>query len=285
MSIEFDGKPYTKMPSMVSSHTVLLEEVSVHFQRILKRPRTLKEYLIRQTRKDLDTSYLKALDGITLQVNRGELFGLIGRNGAGKSTVMRVVSGILRPTSGRVRVWGETSPLLGVGSGFHLELTGRENIFLYSSMLGRRRSETEELFNQIVDFSELEDFIDTPMRMYSSGMIARLGFAVAMAKKPEILLVDEVLRVGDEHFREKCTERFQELHETGTTVILVTHSLPVVEELCTRAAWLENGRMEQIGNPGEVVEAFRKFRRKRGPVRSIRNHDGPRGRKPSIEPL
>ncbi len=247
------------MPSQLA---VRLDHVDVIFDLIRDRPRSLKELFIRRVRRDLEVRKVKALEDVCLQINQGEVFGIIGRNGAGKSTLLRVVSGILRPTGGRVRVWGKPSPLLGVGAGFNSELTGRENVYLYSSLLGRTRADTERLYREIVDFAELTDFINSPLRTYSSGMVARLGFAVAMAERPEILLVDEVLAVGDEPFREKCSARFEEFRREGTTIIIVTHSMPVLESLCNRGMCLHNGKIISQGEPSEVVTAFRLFRRK-----------------------
>lgn len=241
---------------------LLLEDVTVSFQRIVDRPGSMKEYLIRRIKGELKTDDLKALDRISLAVRRGEVFGVIGRNGAGKTTMLRVMSRIIRPTHGRLRVWGETTPLMGVGAGFNPELTGRENAYIYSSILGRRQARTHELMEAIIDFSELRDFIDTPLRTYSSGMVARLGFAVAMAERPDILLLDEVLAVGDEPFREKCSRRFKSFCEAGTTVVMVSHSMGSIQELCDRAAWLERGRVQAIGEPQETVKAFRSFRKK-----------------------
>jgi ABC-type polysaccharide/polyol phosphate transport system ATPase subunit len=250
-----------------------LDGVSVHYQRVRGRPRSLKEFAIRLTRGELSTNFFKALDNVTFQVNKGEVFGVVGRNGAGKSTLLRVLAGILRPTEGRVRIWGTPIPLLGVGAGFNPELTGRENVYLYSSVLGRTYTETDSIFDDIVAFAELTDFIDTPIRMYSSGMVARLGFAVAMAKNPEILLVDEVLGVGDEQFREKCAVRFREIQESGTTIVIVTHHMQVINRMCTHAAWLHNGTLKIVGQPKEVVDEFRNFRKQMRATRRIREGD------------
>jgi ABC-type polysaccharide/polyol phosphate transport system ATPase subunit len=236
---------------------IRLEEVSVVYRRALNPPTSMKEYFIRALRGGLSSATRRALDGVSLEIRRGEVFGIIGRNGAGKTTLLRVVSRIIRPTEGRARVWGRTSPLLGVGAGFNDELTGRENAYVYSSILGRLRSETKRLMAGIIDFSELGDYFDSPIRTYSHGMVARLGFAVAMAVRPEVLLVDEVLAVGDEAFREKCARRFDDFRRAGTTVVLVTHSLSTLEELCNRAAWLDQGKVRRMGGPKQVMEAYR----------------------------
>lgn len=233
-----------------------IERVSVRYRFRRDRPASLKEYAIRWLKRSLEVEYLPAVNDISLQIKKGEVFAIIGRNGAGKTTLLRVISGIIRPTAGRVRVWGEVVGLLGVGAGFHFELTGRENAFLYSAILGRSQAKTEELFTRIVEFAELSDFIDSPLRVYSSGMIARLGFAVAMAEQPDVLLVDEVLRVGDEQFQAKCRARFEEFKASGTTVILATHAMNSVREMCDRAVWLQDGVIEAIGAADEVSEKY-----------------------------
>ena len=194
-----------------------------------------------------------------MNVQRGEVYGIVGRNGSGKSTLLRVLSRITIPTSGRVQIWGKTSPLLGVGAGFHPELTGRENIFLYSSILGRSRVRTKGLLDQIIEFSELMDFIDEPIRIYSSGMVARLGFSIAMAEPPEILLVDEVLSVGDESFKDKCKIRFNEFSSSGSTIVFVSHNLKAVQELCSRSTWLNQGKLMMTGDTKDVIQKYREF--------------------------
>jgi ABC-type polysaccharide/polyol phosphate transport system ATPase subunit len=234
-------------------------DVSVRYRHDHDRPHSLKEFAIRRLTQKTEQKWILALDMVSLEVNRGEVFGIIGRNGAGKSTFLKVVSKILRPTHGRVQLWGESSSLLGIGSGFHNELSGRENIFLYSSILGRSMGETNELFQSIVEFSEIEDFIDSPLRTYSTGMVARLGFAIAMAKRPDNLLVDEVLSVGDVAFREKCSKRFREFREQGSTILIVSHSMATVQSLCDRAVWLHKGKINAQGNSDIVVEAYRTF--------------------------
>ena len=238
---------------------IRLDDVNVLYPHEKNRPNSLKEYAIRWIRRDIEREYLAALDGVSFEVRAGEIFGIIGQNGAGKTTLLKVISGILQPSTGRVRVWGRVSTLLGVGAGFHPELTGKENVYLYSALLGRSRSTTDELFKETIDFAELSDFIDAPLRTYSSGMIARLGFSVAMAEQPDILLVDEVLGVGDEQFSLKCQKRFQEFQDAGTTIVLVTHQLVVVRETCTHAAWMHSGRVEHLGNPEEVVSQYLTF--------------------------
>ena len=233
-----------------------IERVSVHYRIRRDRPTSLKEYAIRWTQRGLNAEYVKAINDVSLQIRKGKILAIIGRNGAGKTTLLRVISGIIRPKQGRVRVWGDVVSLLGVGAGFHFELTGRENAFLYSAILGRSQAKTKELFPGIVEFAELADFIDSPLRVYSSGMIARLGFAVAMAEQPDVLLVDEVLRVGDEQFQAKCHARFEEFTTSGTTVIMATHAMSAVRTMCDRAVWLQNGVVEALGAADEVAGKY-----------------------------
>ena len=193
---------------------------------------------------------------MTLQVNRGEVFGLIGNNGAGKSTMLKVISKVLKPTKGRVVVYGRIAPLLELGAGFHPELSGRENIFLNGALLGYSRSEMESVFDEIVEFSELEQFINSPVRTYSSGMFARLGFAVATAHMPEILILDEILSVGDEAFQRKCNLRMKGFQQDGATVLMVSHALSMLEGMCNRIAWIDHGKIQGVGELQEVVEAY-----------------------------
>ena len=240
----------------VNQHAVSLHDVVVSYPFEMNRATSLKEYAIRILKRDMRTSFLKALDGVTVDIQPGETFGIIGRNGAGKSTMLKVISRIIHPTSGRLKVWGKVASLLGVGAGFHPELSGKENIFLYSALLGRSQSYAKRKFNEIVTFAELGDFIDAPLRTYSTGMVARLGFAVAMADRPDILLVDEVLGVGDTLFQRKCTARFDEFRDLGTTLILVSHNLPQVAQICETAMWLHQGVMKSYGEATKVVAEY-----------------------------
>jgi ABC-type polysaccharide/polyol phosphate transport system ATPase subunit len=237
--------------------TVLLEDVSVRYRAPSERLGTLKEYAIRRLQRRVEFADFYALDGVGLNVGRGEIFGIVGRNGAGKSTLLKVVSRVLIPTRGRVYVRGRVSPLLELGAGFHPELTGRENVYLNGTLLGYSRRELEGRMEEIIAFSELGSFIEAPLRTYSSGMAARLGFAVATAWRPEIQLVDEVQAVGDEAFRRKCQDRMQEYRASGTTVLLVNHDMNNIVNLCTRAAWLEHGKILSVGPVAQVVSDYR----------------------------
>lgn len=235
---------------------VKLENVSVLYRIPRERISTFKEYVIRLVTRRIGTVDYLALDGIDLEVCRGEVFGIIGSNGAGKSTLLKLIARVLQPTRGRVWVRGRVAPLLDVSAGFHPELTGRENVFLNGTLLGLSRRELNERFARIVDFAEMWDFIDAPLRMYSSGMIARLGFAVASDTDPDILLIDEVLTVGDAAFQRKCWDRIRGFQERGTTILLVSHDMGSVKSLCGRAVWLNKGRIKALGKADEVVSQY-----------------------------
>jgi len=246
------------MQSNDNAETVIrLDNVSVRYRLPEERIGTLKEYAIRVLQKRVRYNSFWALDGVTINVNKGEIFGFIGRNGAGKSTLLKVISRVLVPTEGRVWIQGRVSPLLELGAGFHPELTGRENVFLNGTLLGHTRREIEDHLEEIIDFAELGAFIDAPLRTYSSGMVARLGFAVATTWKPEILILDEVLSVGDEAFQIKCQRRMEGFRAEQVTSLLVTHNMKTVEALCTRAAWIDHGVIKAIGTPDEIIKAYR----------------------------
>jgi ABC-type polysaccharide/polyol phosphate transport system ATPase subunit len=239
--------------------TIALQGVDVRYRIMLNQPTSLKEYFIRLLKREISHRMVPALDGVSLEIAQRDVIGVIGRNGAGKSTLLRVISGIIRPINGHVRVWGNVVSLLGIGAGFHEELTGTENVYLYSAILGRSRSETEQMFDEIVAFAELADFIDSPIRTYSSGMAARLGFAVAMARRPEILLIDEVLAVGDDLFKRKCMQRFQDFQSSGTTIVIVSHSMQTVRSMCNQAVWLNHGKIAAQGSADVVVDEYLGF--------------------------
>src|SRR6187401_1430630 len=197
-----------------------------------------------------------ALQGVSFKVAAGQTFGLVGRNGSGKSTALKLVAGITKPTSGIVRVRGRISALIELGAGFHPEISGRENVFINGIMLGLSRREIQQRFDEIVEFAEMKEFIDAPVKTYSSGMYMRLGFAVAIHVDPEVLLVDEVLAVGDEGFTHKCLDKFGEFKRRGKTILLVTHSLGMVERFCDEALWLDAGRIKGSGDPKRIVGAY-----------------------------
>lgn len=206
--------------------------------------------------KSLREERFEALRDISFEVNKGEKFGIIGRNGAGKSTTLGLIAGVLRPNQGTVKVRGRISPLLALGAGFQRELTGRDNIIMNGILMGLTRREVKQKLDQIIEFSELEEFIDLPILTYSTGMMARLGFAVVAHLDPEILLIDEVLGVGDIRFQKKCVKKMMEFKESGTTIVLVTHSIASVIKLCDRCMWIENHTVRMIGKPIEVAEIY-----------------------------
>lgn len=240
-----------------SKPAIILENVSVRYRLPSERIGTLKEYAIRLLQRRLKHREFWAIKDLDLNIQQGEVFGIVGDNGAGKSTLLKVISKVLRPTTGRVRIYGKIAPLLELGAGFHPELSGRENVFLNGALLGYSHDEMNQVFDEIVEFSELAEFIDAPIRTYSSGMYARLGFAVATAHQPEILIVDEILSVGDEAFQRKCTDRITGFRENGATVLMVSHNLDLIAGMCNRAAWLDHGKLIHMGNAEEVVAKYR----------------------------
>lgn len=241
-----------------SHETVIrLDNISVRYRLPGERIQTFKEYAIRFIQGRIQFKEFHALRGVSLDIRKGELFGIIGQNGAGKSTLLKVISRVLIPKDGRVWIRGKVSPLLELSAGFHPELTGRENIYINGTLLGHSQREIEKHIDEVIAFAELGAFIDAPLRTYSSGMVARLGFAASTTWKPEILILDEVLSVGDEAFQRKCTARMEKFRTEGTTTIFVSHSMDTVLALCNRVAWLDHGAVRAVGSPGEVIEAYR----------------------------
>jgi len=237
--------------------TVSLDNISVRFRVPVERVSTLQETVIRWVQRRMRYTDLWALRDVSLRVGQGEVLGIIGRNGAGKSTLLRVVAGVIKPTAGTVETNGRLVPLIDLSAGFDMELTGRENIFLNGALYGLSRGEMDGKVESIIDFAEIPGFVDAPMRTYSSGMIVRLGFAIAVEMDPEVLLVDEVLAVGDERFQDKCKERFQSFRDRGVTIILVSHSMNLVRSLCSRAVWLERGLVRGEAHPAQVIDEYR----------------------------
>jgi ABC-type polysaccharide/polyol phosphate transport system ATPase subunit len=238
---------------------VILEDTTVRYRVPRERIGTIKEFVIRRMKGQLQYVDLLALHHVSLRVKKGEVLGLIGANGAGKTTLLRLVARVMRPTQGRVIVRGRVAPLLAMGAGFHPELTGRENVYLNGTLLGYTRNQIDDCFDQIVDFAELRDFIDAPIRTYSSGMLARLGFSVATAQMPDILIVDEVLSVGDIAFQEKSAARIRQFREQGATILLVSHDMGGILKMCNRAAWLNHGEIVQVGPAEDVVVKFKEY--------------------------
>ncbi len=236
---------------------IWLENVSVQYRVPRERITSIKEYAIRKIRGQIKHDNFSALREVSFGIRPGEVFGIIGRNGAGKSTLLRVIARVIQPTTGRVVVKGKVAPLLELGAGFHPELSGRENVFLNGTLLGHSHAKMVSVMDEIIDFAELWDFIDAPLRTYSSGMYVRLGFAVATAIRPDILIVDEVLAVGDEQFRIKCQKKIDEYKSAGTTILLVAHDSNLIAQFCHRAIWLDRGRIQMIGQSSEVIQQYR----------------------------
>ena len=233
---------------------VRVDHVSKTFRMYHERNQTIKSAIMRG-RTSVHENFL-ALDDVDFDVPTGSTFGLIGSNGSGKSTLLKCLANIYYPNKGSITHFGRIAAMLEVGSGFHTELSGRENIFLNGSILGMSKKEVTRKFDEIVDFSGVEDFIDQPVKNYSSGMYVRLGFAVAINVDPDILVVDEVLAVGDSEFQKKCFEKFKDFRKAGKTVILVTHSMDSIRSMCDHAAWLEKGDLRAVGTADTTIEAY-----------------------------
>jgi ABC-2 type transport system ATP-binding protein len=238
----------------VAETAVSVENVTKVFRMHRDRNQTLKAALLHRKRADYEE--FLALEDVSLSVPTGTTFGLIGENGSGKSTLLKCMAKILRPDKGSIAIVGMVSALLELGAGFHPELSGRENVYLNGSILGLGRKDLDKRFDEIVDFAGLERFIDTPVKNYSSGMYVRLGFSVAINVEPDVLLVDEVLAVGDEQFQRKCAEKFAELRAGGRTIVLVSHSLGSVRSMCDHAAWLDHGHLRLEGTANDVIDGY-----------------------------
>lgn len=235
---------------------ISIKDVSMHFRMDKNRTTSLKEWVVSWLSGKQQYEDFHALQDVSFDVKRGEIFGIIGKNGAGKSTLLKVVSGIYKPTQGTVAVSGRVAPMLELGSGFDPELTGHDNIFLNGTILGFSKEFLKEKYEEIVEFSELKEFINMPIKTYSSGMLMRLAFSVATLVEPEILIVDEILAVGDASFQEKSYARMMELMAGGTTVLFVSHSLGQIRKLCDRVLWMENGHVRMIGEAASVCDAY-----------------------------
>ena len=239
-----------------SAAPIRVHSVSLAYRLARDRAGTMKEFAINILKRQVVYETLWALDDISFEIAKGEVFGVVGPNGAGKSTLMKVIAGVLPPTSGRVIVEGLVSPMIELSGGMNPEMTGRENIVLFGTLLGREPALMRKRIGPIAEWAELTEFLDVPLRNYSTGMYARLGFAIATDVLPEVLLVDEVLSVGDENFRRKSTAKIRDLMDGGTTVVLVSHSLQTVRKMADRVMWLDHGRMKLIGETMEVVTAY-----------------------------
>lgn len=239
----------------MSKTMIELNDVSMCFNMSTDKITTLKEYLIKLSKHELFYKEFWALQNINIKVNRGEVVGIVGFNGAGKSTMLKVISGILKPTHGNVKIHGSIAPLIELGAGFDAELSGRENIYLNGAVLGISKKDMDKKVEEIIEFSELQDFIDIPVKNYSSGMYARLGFAIATSVEPEILIVDEILSVGDYKFQEKSKNRILDMMNSGTTIIIVSHSVDQVRELCNKVIWLDKGKIKECGGK-EILNEY-----------------------------
>lgn len=237
---------------------IIVDHVDMVFNIANEQLNSLKEYFIKIARHELMFREFKALNDISFTVNRGDVYGIVGTNGSGKSTLLKIIAGVLEPSKGSCKVNGTIAPLIELGAGFDYELTARENTYLNGSLLGYSKQFIDDNFDAIIDFAEIRDFVDMPLKNYSSGMVARIAFAIATITVPDILIVDEALSVGDFRFQEKCTQRINDLvHNHGTTLLFVSHSIDQVENLCEKALWIEKGNMRMNGDVREVCEAYR----------------------------
>ena len=242
---------------MESQNSIIsVKNVSMVFNMATEKVDSLKEYVLKLLKRELMMQEFYALRDVSLEIERGDSVALIGANGSGKSTLLKVIAGVMHPTKGSVAVRGSIAPMIELGAGFDPELTARENVFLNGAVLGHSRKFMEEHFESIIDFAELWDFVDVPVKNYSSGMVARLGFATATEIRADVLIVDEVLAVGDFRFQEKCKKRMADMLSGGTTLLFVSHSTEQVRQLCKKALWLKKGRMQMFGDVNEVCKAY-----------------------------
>lgn len=233
-----------------------VNDVSMHFNLMVERVDSIKEYVMKLVKGKLLYNDFVALSHVSFKVQKGEIVGLVGLNGAGKSTLLKIIAGVLKPTEGKVITRGTIAPLIEVGAGFDPELTARENVYLNGAILGHDRKFMDSKFDEIIDFAELQNFVDVPVKNFSSGMYARLGFAIATMVQPDILIVDEVLSVGDYKFQKKCEDRIQAMLDKGVTVVLVSHDINMIKKLCTKVVWLEHGHLRDIGPTAKVCKEY-----------------------------
>ena len=236
---------------MDGNNVIEVKDVTMRFNMSKERVDSLKEYIIKLAKHQLKFEEFIALNDVSLSIKKGEVVGIVGLNGSGKSTLLKVISGILRPSSGTAAISGSISPLIELGAGFDFDLTARENVFLNGAILGYSREYMQQYYDDIVEFSELGQFMDTPVKNFSSGMISRLAFGIATIGQPDLLIVDEVLSVGDFRFQNKCEERIRRMLDAGTTLLFVSHSIAQVKELCSKVVWLEHGNLRAFV-PSEI---------------------------------
>ena len=240
---------------------IKVDNVSMCFNLSKEKHESLKEYFLAMVQGRLQYDEFYALKDVSLDIMPGDFYGLVGLNGSGKSTLLKTIAGVYKPSKGKVTVRGSIAPLIELGAGFDMDLTARENIYLNGTVLGFSPKYLDEKFDEIVEFSELQNFLDVPLKNYSSGMVARIGFAIATITKPDILIADEVLSVGDFLFQQKCEKRMQELMAGGTTVILVSHSIEQIEPMCSKVAWLSHGHLKMNGDTATVCAAYKATQR------------------------
>ena len=239
---------------------IKVQDVSMHFNLMEEKVDSLKEYFMKLIKGKLLYNDFIALQHVSFTVEKGEILGLIGLNGAGKSTLLKILAGVLAPTTGKVMVKGKIAPLIEVGAGFDPELTARENIFLNGAILGHSEAYMKEHFQEIIDFAELQQFVDVPVKNFSSGMYARLGFSIATMVQPDVLIVDEVLSVGDYRFQEKCEQRIRKMIEKGVTIIMVSHDNDLIQKLCSKVVWLDHGKVKAIGDTLEICSEYEEMK-------------------------
>ena len=242
----------------MGKYAIEVENVGMKFNMSSEKVDDLKDYVIKLLKRQLNYKEFWALKDISLKIEKGDRVGLVGLNGAGKSTLLKVISGVLKPTEGKVKISGNIAPLLELGAGFNNQYTGTENIFLYGAMLGHSKAFLNEKYKEIVKFSELGEFIDVPVKNYSSGMKSRLGFAIATIVEPDILILDEVLSVGDAKFRKKSTKKIKSMIESNVTVLFVSHSIDLVLDLCNKAILLEKGHLVAYGSAQEIADIYQR---------------------------
>ena len=249
---------------------ITLDNIGMKYNLGIERDNSFKQMFInilsgkrRRDKKKKESNYFWALKDVSFHVDKGEVVGLIGSNGAGKSTLLKVVSGVMKPTKGKLTVNGQISPMIELGAGFDVDLTARENIYLNGAVLGYSKALLDEKFEEIVEFSELREFLDVPVKNFSSGMTAKLAFSIATIVDPEILIVDEILSVGDIKFQEKSKNKMMEMIKGGTTVLYVSHSLESIRDICTKVVWIEHGEIQMIGNTKKVCDAYYKHQMER----------------------
>lgn len=243
---------------MEKQTVVKVEHVSMKFNLSSEKFDSFKEYFIKSLKKQVSYDEFWALKDVSFEVQKGDSLGLIGLNGSGKSTMLKTIAGVLKPTEGSVAVYGNVAPLIELGAGFDFDLTARENVYLNGALLGYSRKMMDEYYQDIVEFSELSEFMDVPVKNFSSGMVSRLAFAIATIGIPDILIVDEVLSVGDFRFQQKCEKRIRSMMESGTTILFVSHSIEQVKSICNKIVWLEKGRLRKSGNAKEICEEYSK---------------------------